>query len=215
MNFDKFTLLTATFNRHDFTISMLKSFVQQCKWLPNCIILDNSTECAFPTIDNKFVKVVDNTNFKLTPDYKQPSKNHCASLDYALTQLVSTPYCILCDNDVLFKPSVTALFDKILTHNMVGEIGYDRVPPARLYPYFCIIDITYMKTHHIRYFDENRCMVDNAVMDTGCSFLNDMQQSNATIYNIKLSDYIVHLKGGTLHNRPITELFNRGVSLCR
>lgn len=209
MDLSKFTLLTATFNRHDFTVTMLKSFVAECHCFPKCVILDNSTINPFPDISNKFITVVDNTNFKHTPDFKQPSKNHCSSINYALQNLIHTKYCILCDNDVLFKPSVTHLFDQISTHNIVGEVGYDRVPPARLYPYFCIIDMDFVLSHNIQYFDNDRCMVDNAMMDTGYSFWEDCKTFQASLFSIKLSDYVIHLKGGTLHNRKLGELMQR------
>lgn len=203
------TLLTATFNRHDFTVSMLQSFYSTFKTIPHTIILDNSTEIPFPDIPNNYITVVDNTNFKHTPDYHQPSKNHCASLDWILRTGIKTKFCLLCDNDILFKPSSLNLLNDFHNFNAVGEIGYDRVPPARLYPYFCILDIDFILTNGIRYFDETRCMINNATMDTGCSFYQDMKTHGANIKKIRLSDYVIHLKGGTLHDKTLAELISR------
>lgn len=209
MNLSDITLLTATFNKHDFTVSMLKSFFAIFNNIPRTIILDNSDTVPFYDIPNNFITVVDNTNFKHSPDYKQPSKNHCASLDWALHNVIKTKYCLLCDNDILFKKSMIDILDIYHQYNAVGEVGYDRVPPARLYPYFCIIDVNFMIANHIRYFDENRCMIDNATMDTGCSFYQDLVKYNASIKKLRLSDYVIHLKGGTLRNKNLEELMER------
>lgn len=203
------TLLTATFNRHDFTVSMLRSFFDVFHIMPPTVILDNSTTTPFVNIPNKYIHVIDNTNFKYTLDYNQPSKNHCASLDWVLHNEIKTKFCMLCDNDIIFKPTVLNLISDFKQFNAVGEIGYDRVPPARLYPYFCIIDMNFMLSNHIRYFDTNRCMIDNATMDTGCSFYLDLTSCHARIKNIRLSDYVIHLKGGTLHNKTLDELLAR------
>lgn len=203
------TLLTATFNRHDFTISMLQSFFDIVKTMPPTIILDNSTDIPFPDIPNNYINVIDNTNFKHTPDYKQPSKNHCASLDWVVRNKIKTKFCLLCDNDILFKPSTVNLLNEFHNFNAIGEIGYDRVPPVRLYPYFCILDVEFILLNNIKYFDESRCMINNATMDTGCSFYEDMIKCNASIKKIRLSDYVIHLKGGTLHNKTLEELISR------
>lgn len=204
------TILTATFNRHDFTISMIKSFFDVFKIgniiLPQFIVLDNSTSCPFPDTPNPIIKVIDNTNFKYTCNYNQPSMNHSASIDWAIKNLIHTKYIMLCDNDILFKPNICLLTEKRFSYNLVGEIGWDRVPPARLYPYWCIIDNAFITQHRLNYFDQHRCMINNATMDTGCSFYEDAVHSNATIYKIKLSDYIIHLKGGTLRNKSLNEL---------
>ena len=203
------TLLSATFNRHDFTVTMLESFWDIFKNIPQTVILDNSTETKFPNVPSKYITVIDNTNYKHSPNYNQPSKNHCASLDWAFHNVIKTRYCLLCDNDILFKPAVLNLMDEYHKYDAVGEVGYDRVPPVRLYPYFCILDMDFIRNNKVRYFDSTRCMIDNATMDTGCSFYQDMSAARANIKRIKLSDYVIHLKGGTLRNKDINELILR------
>lgn len=203
------SILSATFNRHDFTLSMIGSFAMTFKTLQNMIIIDNSDSVSLPNNVSKIVRVIDNTNFKNTPNYHQPSKNHCASIDWVLRTQIKTKYCMLCDNDILFKPAVISLLQDYDQYDAIGEIGWDKVPPARLYPYWCIINVEFMRKHRIKYYDETRCMVDNATMDTGCSFLHDMQAASAKIKTIKLSEYIIHLKGGTLRNKPLGALHER------
>lgn len=203
MNFNEITLLSATFNKHDFTLQMLKSLYSIVgKNLPKIIILDNSDKTFFPKIENPFISVLDNTNFKYTKNYRQPSMNHCASIDYAL-RTIKTKYTLLCDNDIIFKKNFLDFFNDFESYDLIGEIGYDRVPPARLYPYICLINNQFVSSKRIHYFDENRCMIKNATMDTGCSFYNDCVLNNAKIKKLRISDYIVHLKGGTLRNKSI------------
>lgn len=207
------TILSATFNRHDFTLSMIKSwfslFHPRSTLSPTFIILDNSTDTFFPNKPNSFIKVVDNTNYKNTPNFNQPSKNHASSIAWAMQTHISTRYLMLCDNDILFKPSIVKLLALRHQYDIIGEIGWDRVPPARIYPYWCMIDMDFVNTNNISYFDESRCMIANAIMDTGCSFYVDSKSKAAKICPIKLSDYIIHLKGGTLRNKPLNELLNR------
>lgn len=202
---DNITVLTATFNRHDFTIQMMKSLVSILKCMPRICILDNSTEIPFPKIPNHHIEIIDNTRYKHTPDFHQPSKNHSASLDWCIYNHIHTKYVLLCDNDILFKPQFAHLLTITDKFNVIGEVGYDIIPPNRLYPYMCIIDCEFMKSNKIRYFDNTRCM-ENGLMDTGYSFLQDAIQHNAAIHHIKLVEYIIHLKGGTLHNKPLTSL---------
>lgn len=206
MNLSDISILTATFNQHDFTLNMLKSFYANVsKIFPQTYILDNSTVNMFPRYQNSLIHVIDNTNFKHTKDYSQPSKNHCSSIDYAL-HLIETPYILLCDNDIVFNTSMRDLLCSYQSYDIIGEIGWDRVRPDRLYPYMCIINLDLVKRNKIHYFDESRCMIRNDYMDTGCSFWNDMKAITQRIKRIKLSDYIIHLKGGTLHNKKIDEL---------
>lgn len=173
--------------------------------MPHVCILDNSTQVAFPKIPNKYITVIDNTNFKYTPNYNQPSKNHAASLDWCIYNHINTKYIVLCDNDILFKPQFIQLFSLSDNFHILGDIGYDIIPPNRLYPYMCIIDCDFMKSNDIRYFDNARCM-ENGLMDTGYSFLQDVIKFNACIHQIHLYDYIIHLKGGTLHDKSLNAL---------
>lgn len=208
MNFNDITFLSATFNKHDFTLQMLKSLYSVTNGnMPKIVILDNSTEIYFPKIDNDFIYVLNNTNFKYTKNYNQPSMNHCASLDFALKQ-IKTKYVLLCDNDIIFKENFIHFFSDFKSYDIIGEIGYDRVPPKRLYPYLCLINNEFVNYNKINYFDEKRCMIKNATMDTGCSFYEDCAAKYAKIKNVRISNFIIHLKGGTLRNKSIENFKN-------
>lgn len=198
------TILSATFNKHEFTINMLKSIASILRFLPKTCILDNSCENKFPVFKNTVIEVLDNTNFKNTRDYHCPSKNHCSSIDFALST-IKTRYVLLCDNDIIFKSSIVDLLKSYHDYDVIGEVGYDVVPPDRIFPYMCIIDLDFVRRNGIRYFYEGRCLA-NGKMDTGCSFYQDLQKKSARIKRINLKDYIVHLKGGTLHNKTLESL---------
>ena len=110
---------------------------------------------------------------------------------------------MLVDNDVTFNSKLSSLLESRHDYQLIGEIGYDIVPGNRLFPYMCIIDLDWVKFNNIHYFDEPRCITTSKTMDTGASFLEDSLVYQPKIRTIKLTDYIVHLKGGTLHNKQI------------
>lgn len=209
---DNAALLTANFNFGWYTYYMLKSFVKQAGIGIPMYILENSTAPSpFVGLDGGPVHVIDNTMFKHTPDYNQPSMNHCSSLEYAMS-IIPERYVILCDNDVLFHKSINKLLDMPAdSFDACGEIGWDILPPDRLFPYLCIIDNYKKKRQRISYFDAGRIVhygMDSnhmdkkySVYDTGYSFLDDIMTHNWKIKEIKFSDYIVHLKGASLHKK--------------
>lgn len=195
------SLLTTTYNRHEFTYNMVVSFLENSNIVCPIFILDNSDKIPFETPISSFISVIDNTNYKNTPNFFQASKNHCASIDYAFYSVIQTKYVLLVDNDVVFHPSIITIINNRNKYNLIGEIGHDIVPGDRLFPYMCIIDLEWVKSRHIHYFDEPRCITPQKTMDTGASFLEDCLYYNPSIMKIHLSDYIIHLKGGTLHNK--------------
>ena len=168
-------------------------------------ILDNSTTTPFISADEldvDIISVIDNTKFAHTLNYGQPSKNHCSSIDYALNHCINTKYTLLVDNDIIFHPAINNLLQERHKFDVIGEIGYDIIPGNRLFPYMCLIDNDFMTKNNINYFDEARCMTNNT-MDTGASFYEDCVANSANIKCIKLQHYITHLKGGTLHGKPL------------
>lgn len=206
------SLLSATFNRHLPTIEMLESFYKHSKYLMNFYILDNSVTTRLDIESTDECVILDNCNYKHTPNYEQPSKNHCSSLMWAFTQ-IKTRYVLLCDNDILFKPFINEWLECYHNYDCIGEIGYDIVPPNRLFPYCCIIDLNFVSKHNISYFDNNRCMDQYGRKDTGSSFYDDLIANHANILNTKISNVCVHLKGATLHDKNLTRFYEQYNSL--
>ena len=214
---DNITMLSAHFNTPGLLLFMMNSLVFQLhRPIPMCII-DNSTSIPLPidVMQNKWLNVIDNTNYKITPNFGQCSANHAASIEYAMNT-ITTKYVMLCDTDILFFPSIRELLNQpVNAFDACGEVGWSTHPGDRLYPYFCIIDLEKKRHDGISFFDPNRIMVDcmgvpfntthrtikddMAYFDTGASFLQDILFHKWNIEHILLDEYINHKKGGTLH----------------
>lgn len=206
MNYSDLTLLTVSYNNNILTGMMLKSFY---KMLNNydikIVIVDNGDQ--IPVDDNikSIFTVIDNFNHKIIPKQENPSREHAASIDYAFKHVIDTKWCLLVDNDILFKENIKTLFDTLDLNKFdcMGEIGWDCTPPDRLFPYMCLINIEKFKQDNLNYYDRNRIIYDWKKLnkyDTGFSFYEDIKNT-WIIKNIKLSDYIIHLKSGTLQNK--------------
>lgn len=202
------TLLSAVFNKHGIALEMLKSFLKNSNYTMHICLLDNSTSAPAPIESSTYLTILDNCNFKHTADYKQPSKNHCSSLMWAFNQ-INTKYVLLCDNDILFKPMINQWLSKYHNYDCIGQIGYDLVPPDRLFPYCCIINLDFVKSHNIKYFDNDRCMISNGFKDTGSSFYDDMITNKAHILRTNINDVCVHLKGASLHDKDLNAFYSK------
>lgn len=216
MNLNDLTLLTVSFNNNLLTGMMIKSFFKQVG-LVKVVIVDNGTSIAIGDSFKRVFTVVDNMHQKITGDYRQCSKNHCSTIDYALKHLIMTDWVLLVDNDILFKPQTKEflkLFD-CAKYDCAGEIGWDDAPPARLFPYFCLINVRKFNDTKLSYFDDNRCIGPGSkedgprgintscwYKDTGCSFYEDIKDIWA-INEIKLTSYIAHMKCTGEGNRDI------------
>ena len=199
------TLITASFNNALLTRIMLMSLWNKMCF-PKVLVIDNSTMDFFIPNEQERrlgVSVINNHNYRLTKNWGigQVSKNHCNSLDYALRK-VSTDWAIICDNDILFNNRIIELCNVLQQSrvDIIGEIGYDAVKPARLFPYLCAIRVSAIKCAKISYFDPKRCMIPGVdetgkkcnLYDTGYSFYQDALRAGLKIQRIKLNDYCVH-----------------------
>lgn len=208
MNLKDITLLSVSFNNNLLTGLMLKSLNKQLGCLPNCLIIDNGTTEFIDNNLKSIVNVLDNRFQHITGNYRQCSKNHCSTIDYALKNLIKTKWCLLVDNDILFKPILKSFIENLNENEFdtCGEIGWDDAPPERLFPYFCLINVEKFKIDKLNYFDNYRCIGPGSkeigecgpntkrwYKDTGCSFLEDIK-NKWKIKIIKMSDYIVHKK---------------------
>lgn len=213
---DDITLLTCTFNNNLLTKCMIMSCYKQLKKEIPIVIMDNGTTELCSSDLKEMFNVIDNSNYQLTKNYNQISRNHCASIDYAIKNLIHTKYMILCDNDILYNSNITKLIEELNKNDEIdccGEIElHNKLKyPFRLLPFFCIINVDKMKQQNINYFDENRCMnqldtnfdnngnwKNNIIKDnkeygdTGSSFLWDIQDKKWNIKNIKINNYIKH-----------------------
>ena len=208
-----FILLTANFNTTELTNTMIRSFRKQYGENIETFVIDNSTTEHFTTT-LKNVSIIDNFKFKNTPNLNCPSKNHCISINYAFS-LIPVDNIILVDSDILFYPSIKKLIENFTfeKYDLCGEIGHDVLPTNRLFPYLCLINLKKIKEKGIAFFRENGII--KGVKDTGASFLEECEKENLKIKEIKLSDYILHLKGATLNAKNWKEWIENNKNLWK
>lgn len=202
------TLLSTNYNHKMMTLCMLKSYMKYCGYDAKYLIIDNSNNLAESLISYTELNAFDNTFNHITHNYGQCSKNHCSAIDYALKNLITTSYVLLCDNDVFFKSTIIELLKDYKSYDCIGQIGWDDAPPTRIFPYLNIINIDKMKHDKINYFDINRITELQPIgrhegprgpnttcwyHDTGSSFYEDIKDK-WNIKQINLNDYIVHHK---------------------
>lgn len=199
---DNITLLTVSYNNNLLTGFMIKScFKQIGQEIPVCIIDTGKNQKCDNNLKELF-NVYDCSNVDLTS-----SRQHSYAIDYALKNCINTKYVMLCDNDILFKSELNNLLlflDTFKEIDAVGEIGWDCTPPNRLYPYFCIINVEKFNTEKLNYYDSKRIIKDSKKLnkyDTGYSFYEDIKKNNWDIKTIKMNNFIVHLKSGTLQRK--------------
>ena len=218
MKFDELTILTVTFNNNLLTGAMLKSFNKQVGKLPEVIIVDNGDTIQADDNLKLAFNVIDNFNHKILEDEKQASRNHASAIDYALKNCIKTKWCLLVDNDILFKPEIKDFIENIDTNkcDCAGQIGWDCTPPTRIFPYLCLINVDKFKNDKLNYFDRNR-ITNHCTKglpytfnrkydryDTGYSFYEDIKKS-WRIYNFNLNTVCIHLKSGMLANKNIEQ----------
>lgn len=208
----KFSLLTANFNNKELTNSMIMSFRKQYG-MCHAYVLDNSTEQKYETALND-VTIIDNFNYKNTTEVYEHAVTkydklggrysvlHSGTIEYAFN-LIDDEYIVLCDNDVMFYPSIQKLlneFDEneydVIAETGIAEWGW---PTERLFPFFCLINLKKVKQYHIHFYTPDSIIPGEK--DTGAFFLEELNKNNIKIKNIKLTDYIVHLGQGSWLNK--------------
>ena len=196
---ENLTFLTANFNSNELTSHMIMSLRKQLGFNVRVTIMDNSTTIPWDGSITDNVRVIDNTNYKLTPNYNQASINHGYSIDYALKHL-DEEWVVLCDCDVLFKESIRDFLDFTpKDFDLCGEVGHDMMPKDRLFPYLCLINNKKVREKKINFFDSQTDL--NKGFDTGYSLLVNSVRNGLKIKRVKISDYALHLKGGVLRNK--------------
>jgi hypothetical protein len=120
-------------------------------WLPQRIlVMENST-------DEETVALLKAHNI---PFQRHPGDTHSRSVDKAL-YLCQTRYALIVDTDVLFKQSVTKLFQHTVAADcaLFGELvksrgGYQLVD--RIGPWLCLVNIEEIQKRGIRFHDQAR-----------------------------------------------------------
>jgi len=204
------TLLTFNYNTPKLINSLLISFFNFYKVNIPVVIFENSDKDYLPELYYNLFNVINNKNYRLTGNQNNISRNHCASIDYALKNIIKTKYCIICDSDVTILADITKIIDLRYNYDLIGHITYEEyIKPERIHPCFCIINVEKFNNEKLNYYDPNRCINPNYInltrtyikYDTGASFYEDIKNS-WNIKHISNTDdfYIHHGNGSHLKN---------------
>lgn len=205
MNLDEASVLTCTYNHVELVDFMAESLFRQLGRTLPVTVVNNGDYCHFPTASmhpDVFTEV-DDRKSKLVMGMldartvREASDRHGASLDYALKTVVKSRYCILVDDDILFKPSVKRLLEEADDFDVIGEHGWDRIKCDRLFPYFCVIDMEAFHKYGLSYWDRMFNLAYSKV-DTGAAFLRNLKEAGLRLKDIRIDDYAVHMKNASL-----------------
>ena len=112
---DNITLCFCSFNNNKLSALLIKSLFKQIGRDIPVVIVDNGNKELMTDDIKSIFTVIDNSNYKITGNQNQNSRNHCAAVDYALKNCIKTKYVLLTDSDILFKPTVKKLFESLDT----------------------------------------------------------------------------------------------------
>ena len=208
---DDISVLTVTYGKTEFVDYLLSSLFKGIG-RPMPAVVVNNGEAYVPRAYRSWVTSVDNSGHRLSGRYrkdpehelKNPSNNHAAAIRLGLDDLVRTRWCLLCDDDVLFRGEIAELLALPAAWSCVCEIGRHisrRHLGLRALPYMCIIDVDRYRRDGLRYFGDDED-AGRSNRDTGGSFLDEMNSHGWKIREVALSDFIVHIGHGTIHVGP-------------
>ena len=194
------------------------------------VILDNSDrltigECPAwrELTEQPGVRVIDNTRGQVmdfgkwldglqdkepSPVNNYGSAKHCRSVQW-LCDYMDEPFLLL-DSDVLVRRDITVFFahPECVWAGEVGEnvrrrFGYDI---RKVQPFICYLNAPLMRQHGISYFNQDfmwnlTTKKPNHRYDTGAWFYKSCAESGLPVFELPISEYIVHLGHGSWRER--------------
>lgn len=200
------SLLTFNYNTPELIEDLLISFFTHYKKIVPVVIFENGIECLLSSKYNEIFNIIDNKNYKITGEHGNISRNHSASIDYALKNIIDTKYCLICDSDVKLLPDITKVIDMKDNYDLIGHITYEEyVKPERIHPCCCIINVEKFKKEKRNYYDPLRCIIPNITnitrtyikYDTGASFYEDVKNSWKILNIPNINDFYIHYQKGS------------------
>lgn len=211
------TLLTCVYNTPFLIEPLFKSFDKHNEYLNvkkvvawasnNPVLMDEEEEIFKKLKINKVICC--------------PGMVHGEAVNRALKQ-IDTRYVLLVDSDVLFLKDIGNIFQKIIHGNftlggeVVGNRGGKSLYP-RVQPWFCFIDLNFLKDNNIIFFDFERTKLSkksgNRVYDIGSTMYEDVLNADGMIANFCAENkYFKHYEGMSwyvqkyLENAPDTDI---------
>lgn len=222
---DDLTLITCSYNTPEITMTMLKTFFITHSYLNKIklIIIENSTnDLTQKELDAVGISYI-----------KNPGGTHSPSVDIALDKC-DTKYALLVDTDIIFNSSIEPLYLKMKEQNanLLGEVCGSRggyLLHDRVHPWFCMIDVDFIKKHNIKFHDQKRIDETNSgyfyksnpvhpdinntepYYDVGATFLEDIMKNNGRVLNFVPKNGVpfFHLEGISWQPNNINESFRR------
>ena len=190
--FDKYTLITCSYNTPEVTLMMLKSFVYHHGPGPfKLLLIENSTS---PETQNLLKE--NNVPFIVHTE----NKCHGPSLNFAISKC-KTNYALIVDTDIIFKKPVYDIlkYNEANKCSAVGKISGNRggkwISP-RLDPWFLIINTQLTNNNNISFY---RYIKHNGLItyDIGSSFVLDLKKiKDSVVVSVgNIEEFFTHFEG--------------------
>lgn len=218
------TLFIVNFGTQMLTEAAVTSFLSRHpRFSGEIIIMDNKPGSHFSASEIPYgnIRVIDNTNEQVVsyddirfgatsedPVANYGSAKHSKCISYAISELVSTPICLISDSDVIYRRSVYGPYSAVRAGAVVAaDIGRElpgthmsdesrhSVAP-RIFPCICLVNVEAVRKSGISFYDPGRMMMLNGsgfTYDTGASFFADILAKNLPYAQIRMLDYVSHL----------------------
>lgn len=201
------TLVTCNYNTPDLLETMLKSWVFHNKNVSDkLLVMEHSTlEDTVPFLNENNIKYI-----------KNQGAVHYRGVEAAL-HLVNTKYMLLLDTDIVFHKSIEDTLKMYIDRqlNAAGWVEGNRhghILAPRIHPWFCFIDIEFVRANSIRFVDmkkvrdsESTGFYQNSPIsgfngsvkyDVGSTFLMDLMECGGKVLNHKIEgDAFTHFEG--------------------
>ena len=210
---DNLTILTVNFNTPDYIYALVKSLHKYASWYKKpLIVVDNSTRKVLPqgnacgmdvvyfdTHNYSVLQALPKSRYAAAGNYN--SAHHSITIDWAIKNLVKTPYVLLVDSDIVFTRDFRSNYDLFVSGGY-ALAGYKRTQYAcpTIAPWCCFINVKKMVELGLSYFDFNRILYvnDNLTHDTGASLYEDFKKHNLPVLETPDNLFWLHFKGGSV-----------------
>ena len=214
---NEITIATVNFNTPEYIFALARSIA---KYNPNytnpLLVIDNGNINRLPPVTCKVDNVcglsihhVDNTIYNELnemPISKYPaagqynSARHAKTIEYLLDK-ITTRYVLLVDSDVVIIQDIEPIVANFIKRG-AALMGYKRTTYTHpcIAPWACLIDLQQIKNNNIHFYDANRMLYVNDLVDydTGASFYEDIVNAGLKIVETPDNTYYRHFKGGSV-----------------
>lgn len=191
------TLLTCIYNTPFLIDPFFKSFEKYNGDL-------NIKKLVINTSDDVF-ECEDILKRKRIPFHILCGATHGKAVNFAFN-IIKTKYVLLVDSDILFYKNIKPIYDAFVSGNftLLGKVEGDRGGKSlypRVQPWFCFIDLEFIKKNNIQFFDEKRTkeskIKGDRIYDVGSTMYEDIINSeNGLVGNAELENkYFKHYEG--------------------